>query len=152
VMVLTFAAAPSLRTFGTRFLTSTRWKPNETELIKRNAAGKMLDEHGQVTTDADEAAKIKIPPSFGALPVIWGTAMSSFIALLVAVPLSLGAALFLVRIATRGFVTPVSFLIEFLAAIPSIAYGIWGLFVLVPILQKYVEPGLNDLFAKIPGL
>jgi phosphate transport system permease protein len=152
VVVLTVAAIPSMKAFGAKFLVGTTWRPNELELIKRNAAGRPVDEQGNVTTDLDEAAKIHIPPQFGALPVIWGTAASSFLALVVAVPLSLGAALFLVRIATKGFIAPVSFLIEFLAAIPSIAYGIWGLFVLSPVLQRYVEPALNQFFARIPGL
>jgi phosphate transport system permease protein len=152
VTVLVVAAAPSVKQFGLKFITGSSWRPNELEVVKRNAAGKMLDEQGNVTTDAEEAAKIVIPPQFGALPVIWGTAISSMIALVVAVPLSLGAALFLVRIASRYFVAPVSFLIEFLAAIPSIAYGIWGLFVLAPLLQHYVEPSLNSFFASVPGL
>ena len=72
------------------------------------------------------------PPRFGALASISGTVQTSAIALLLAVPLSLGAALYLVRIAPHWMVTPVSFLIEFLAAIPSIAYGLWGMFVLGP--------------------
>jgi phosphate transport system permease protein len=152
VCVLFFAAIPSMKLFGFKFLTGTAWRPNEREVVARNAAGKMIDEQGNVTTDADEAAKIKIPAEFGALPVIWGTAVSSVLALVVAVPLSMGASLFLVRIATKGFVTPVSFLIEFLAAIPSIAYGIWGLFVLAPLLQHHVEPKLNAFFAHVPGL
>jgi phosphate transport system permease protein len=152
VLVLARAALPSVRQFGLKFFTSSSWQPNEREVIKRNAAGRMLDEQGNVTTDSDEAAKIVYPPNFGALPVIWGTAATSVIALLVAVPLSLGAALFLVRIATRQFVAPVSFLIEFLAAVPSIAFGIWGLFVLAPVLQRYLEPALNGFFSHVPGL
>lgn len=60
------------------------------------------------------------------LPVIYGTTVSSALSLLLAVPLSLGAAIFLVRIAPGRLGVPVSFLIEFLAAIPSIAYGIWA--------------------------
>jgi phosphate transport system permease protein len=72
------------------------------------------------------------PPRFGAVPSISGTAQTSLIALIVSVPLSLGAALFLVRIAPGWLIVPVSFLIEFLAAIPSIAYGLWGMFVLGP--------------------
>jgi phosphate transport system permease protein len=152
VAVLVASAVPSMRQFGVKFITGSAWRPNELEVVKRNAAGRMIDEQGNVTTDRDEAAKTIIPPQFGALPVIYGTAVSSVIALLVAVPLSLGAALFLVRIASRRFVSPVSFLIEFLAAVPSIAYGIWGLFVLAPVLQRYVEPGLNTFFGHVPGL
>jgi phosphate transport system permease protein len=84
---------------------------------------------------------------------MYGTAASSVLALAFAVPLSLGAAVFLVRIAPRlKIAAPVSFLVEFLAAIPSIAYGIWGLFVLSPILQHSVEPGLHSTLDRLPGL
>jgi phosphate transport system permease protein len=152
VVVLSMAATPSFRQYGLKFFTTSSWRPNELEVIRRNAAGRMVDEQGKVTSDADEAARDHIPPSFGALSVIYGTAVSSAIALLFAVPLSIGAALFLVRIAPRMLMTPASFLIEFLAAIPSIAFGIWGLFVLAPLLQKHVEPPLNHAFAHIPGL
>jgi phosphate transport system permease protein len=69
-----------------------------------------------------------------------------------AVPLSLGAAIFIIRISPDWLVPPVSFLIEFLAAIPSLAYGIWGLSVLTPFLQKSIEPPLNAFFAATPGL
>jgi phosphate transport system permease protein len=93
-----------------------------------------------------------LPPKFGALPVIYGTAISSIIALVIAVPVSLGSALFLVRIAPRVLVAPVSFLIEFLAAIPSIAFGLWGLFILCPFLQRHVEPFLAHTLGSIPGL
>ncbi|HEX4793972.1 MAG TPA: phosphate ABC transporter permease subunit PstC [Humisphaera sp.] len=146
VAVLGYAAAPSLHTFGLKFLAQSSWRPNELEQFKRDANGKIVkDEDG-------EPIKITIPPAFGALPVIYGTAVSSALAMTLAIPLSFGAALFLVRIAPRRLVMPVSFLIEFLAAIPSIAYGLWGLFVLVPFLQRFVEPPLNDFFGRVPGL
>ncbi len=93
-----------------------------------------------------------IPPAFGALPAIYGTAVSSMLAILFAVPLSFGAALFLVRLSPRWLAGPVSFLIEFLAAIPSIAYGMWGLFVLAPFLQHYVEPAIRSGIGWIPGV
>src|SRR2546430_3375949 len=145
LVVLTIAAIPSIRAFGFSFVTSKDWRPNELEQPKRGPDGKVIIEDGEVVTET-------IPPSFGALPVIFGTAVSTLIALLFAVPLSLGTALFFVRIAPRWLVAPVSFLVEFLAAIPSIAYGIWGLFVLAPFLQQTVEPWLNRTFATIPGL
>ena len=78
--------------------------------------------------------------TFTALPAIWGTLFSSFFALLIAVPMSIGCAVFLVRIAPKWLVNPVAFLVEVLAAIPSITYGLWGMAVLVPLLQKYVIP------------
>ena len=93
-----------------------------------------------------------LPPIFGALPVIYGTAVSSLLALVFAVPLSFGAALFLVRLSRPWLAVPVSFLIEFLAAIPSIAYGMWGLFVLAPFLQHYIEPTIRSGLSWIPGM
>ena len=93
-----------------------------------------------------------IPPVFGALPVIYGTAVSSILALLFAVPLSFGAALFLVRLSPPWLSVPVSFLVEFLAAIPSIAYGMWGLFVLAPFLQGVVEPAIHSAISWVPGV
>lgn len=143
--VLFTASIPAMRTFGAGFLASTEWRPNELEVPVRDAAGKTIIEDGEMLTET-------VPPAFGALPVIYGTAVSSAIALAFAVPLSLGAALFLVRVCPRVLRGPTSFLIEFLAAIPSIAYGIWGLFVLCPFLQAYVEPWLNSFFASTPGL
>lgn len=72
---------------------------------------------------------------FGALPFIYGTVVSSFLALLISVPLSVGAAIFIDEFAPPWMKTPVSFLAELLAAIPSVIYGLWGIFVLVPILR-----------------
>lgn len=145
LVVLTVAAVPTVKTFGLSFVVSSDWRPNEIERPKRDANNKIVREDG-------EAVMETVPASFGALPVIYGTAVSSAIALIIAVPLSFGAALFLIRIAPFWLIAPVSFLIEFLAAIPSIAYGIWGLFVLSPFLQQYVEPALNRLFQATPGL
>ena len=147
VVVLTVAAMPSIREYGPRFLVSRDWRPNELEVPRRDPVTKKL-----VRDDSGETIIDTVPPSFGALNVIYGTTVSSVIALAFAVPLSLGAAIFLVRIAPNWLVPPVSFLIEFLAAIPSIAYGIWGLFVLAPFLQSRVEPGLQWLLGGVPGL
>ena len=143
--VLTSAAMPALREFGFSFITGSEWRPNALERPLRDAAGKIVFEDGEMVVQT-------IPPVFGALPTIYGTAVSSAIALLVAVPLSLGAAMFLVRLAPKWLVPPVSFLIEFLAAIPSIAYGIWGLFVLAPFLQAVVEPAISSILIHIPVL
>jgi phosphate transport system permease protein len=266
IVVLAHAASLSIHQFGAHFLTSQSWAP-EHEMQKRDAQGYLVkDEDGDPVT-------ITVPGVFGALPVIYGTITSAVIALLIAVPLSLGAALFLVRIgpwltptfvksgivgatlilllmavprfqigdvalrgsrilsflgaligvaATLGLlliawyrddprvgppralhaflhtafpvsvfliamlghnvllwldwkvwlvslvfgaiagislgelgeggVSILSFLIEFLAAIPSIAYGIWGLFVVAPFLQNYLEPALNRFFGWVPFL
>lgn len=146
VGVLVVKSGPSLTTFGAKFFVSSEWRANELERPVKDEAGKVVIEDGEVKTET-------VPPAFGALPVIYGTATTSFIALVFAVPLSLGAALFIVRVAPRlRIAAPVSFLVEFLASIPSIAYGIWGLFVLAPFLRDSVEPGLAKLFLSVPGL
>jgi phosphate transport system permease protein len=74
------------------------------------------------------------------------------IALLIAVPVSLGIALFLTDIAPRWLRGPIGIAIELLAAIPSIIYGMWGLFVLAPFMAAHVEPWLNDHLGKLPGV
>ena len=83
-----------------------------------------------------------IKGGFGALPFIYGTVVSSMIALLISVPLSLGIAIFLVEQAPHYVARPVGFVVELLAAIPSVVYGIWGIFVLAPFLRVHVEPQL----------
>lgn len=91
---------------------------------------------------------------YGAAPMILGTLVTSAIAVGLAVPLALGCALFIVRIAPRWRIAgPAAFLVEFLAAIPSIAYGMWGMFVLAPFLQSAAYPFLKDTLglAQVPG-
>lgn len=87
---------------------------------------------------------------FGALPAVYGTILSSAIALLIAVPVSLGAAVFLVEIAPFWLRGPASFLIEMLAAIPSVIIGLWGLFVLVPLVRSPVESWLGSKLGFLP--
>jgi phosphate transport system permease protein len=86
---------------------------------------------------------------FGALPAIYGTLLTSAIGLILAVPISLGAAIFLVEVAPSWLSGPVSFIIEMLAAIPSVIIGLWGLFVLVPAI-KPVELWLSRYFGFLP--
>ena len=81
--------------------------------------------------------------SFGAWPFIYGTLVSSFLGLLIAVPLALGVAIFLTEMCPRMLRQPLSFLTELLAAIPSVVYGLWAIFVMVPILRDYVDPFLK---------
>ena len=90
--------------------------------------------------------------TFGAWPFILGTLYSSFWALLIAVPISVGSAIFLSEIAPRWLRTPLGFLIELLAAIPSVVYGLWGLFVLQGILADHVETPIsrNHFWSKLP--
>lgn len=91
-----------------------------------------------------------ISGQFGALPFVYGTVASSLIALLISVPFSLGIAIFLVEQAPHYIARPVGFLVELLAAIPSVVYGLWGIFVLAPVLREYVEPALAKLFGWLP--
>jgi phosphate transport system permease protein len=85
---------------------------------------------------------------FGALPYIYGTIVSSLLALVIGAPLGLGAAIFLSELAPRWMRTPVSFLIEMLASIPSVVYGLWALFVLVPIVRELIEPALKNTLGQ----
>src|SRR5438270_2875576 len=80
---------------------------------------------------------------FGALPFIYGTVVSSLLALLIAVPLSVGVAVFTTEMCPKVLRAPLSFFVELLAAIPSVIYGLWGIFVMVPILSQYVQPFLQ---------
>ena len=79
---------------------------------------------------------------FGALPFIYGTLVSSLLALVIAVPLSIGTAIFLTEMCPVWLRGPLSFFTELLAAIPSVIYGLWAIFVLVPILRVYIQPWL----------
>jgi phosphate transport system permease protein len=81
---------------------------------------------------------------FGAAPAIYGTLVSSAIALLIATPLAVGVSVFLSELAPRWMRQPVGFLVDLLAAIPSVVYGLWGIFVLLPILRNPVMPFLRD--------
>jgi len=81
---------------------------------------------------------------FGAAPAIYGTLASSAVALLLAVPLALGVSIFLSELAPRWLRQPVGFLVDLLAAIPSVVYGLWGIFVLLPLLRDPVIPFLRD--------
>lgn len=87
---------------------------------------------------------------YGALPFIYGTLVSSFVALIIAVPISIGMALYVNEIAPKWLAKPLGFLVEMLAAIPSIVYGLWGLFVLVPFIRTYIQPFLSDNLGFIP--
>jgi phosphate transport system permease protein len=93
-----------------------------------------------------------VTEKFGALPAIYGTLLTSFIAMLIGVPISLGIAIFLTEISPERLRRPIGIAVELLAGIPSIIYGIWGLFVFAPFFQAYVQPGLIDIFGEIPLL
>ncbi len=87
---------------------------------------------------------------YGALPVVFGTVVSSLLGILLATPISLGIALFLNELAPRRLAILVGFLVEMLAAIPSVVYGLWGIFVLAPWLQSTVEPVIGNNLGFIP--
>ncbi len=87
---------------------------------------------------------------FGALPFIFGTLVSSFLALLIAVPFSLGIAIFLSELAPEKLRTPLSFIIELLAAVPSVIIGLWGIFILAPFIRDYLAPPLSTYLGFLP--
>ena len=92
--------------------------------------------------------------NYGALPFVYGTLVSSLISLIIAVPLAVGVAIFITEMCPKMLRAPLSFLTELLAAIPSIVYGVWAVFVLVPLLREHVDPilikvlGWTGLFAE----
>ena len=98
-----------------------------------------------VTSTWDPVAEV-----YGAAPMIFGTLASSLLALLIAVPLALSVAIFLTEFSPRWLRQPVAFLVELLAAIPSVVYGLWGIFVLIPFLRSYVVPPLKAMFGWTP--
>jgi phosphate transport system permease protein len=101
---------------------------------------------GFVTTSSWDPVK----QQFGAWPYVYGTLFSSFLGLLIATPIAVGAALFLVEYSPPWLRNPVSFLVELLAAIPSIIYGLWGFFVLAPVMRNPVESTLKAILSPIP--
>ncbi|HTT83115.1 MAG TPA: phosphate ABC transporter permease subunit PstC [Rhizomicrobium sp.] len=89
---------------------------------------------------------------FGALPAIYGTLVTSALAMLIAVPVGIGIAIFLTELCPRPLRRPVGIAIELLAGIPSIIYGIWGLFVFAPFFQQFIEPRIISAFDNLPIL
>jgi phosphate transport system permease protein len=97
------------------------------------------------TTTWDPVAEV-----YGAAPMIFGTIVSSLLALLIAVPLALGVAIFLTEFAPPWLRRPVGFLVELLAAVPSVVYGLWGVFVLIPLLRNVAVPPLRAVLGWTP--
>jgi phosphate transport system permease protein len=93
-----------------------------------------------------------VTDQYGALAPMYGTLVTSLLALLLAIPVSFGIAIFLTELAPAWLKRPVGVAIELLAAVPSIIYGIWGLFVLAPILQRHVQPWLIEWLGPLPFL
>lgn len=118
--VLVAGSELAVQRYGFGFLTGTNWNP----VVGRE--------------------------SFGVLPYVLGTLLTSGIALLIGVPLSLGIAIFLVEMAPKAVKVPLSFLVELLAAVPSVIFGLWGLFVLRFWVLNYIEIPLNTYMGWIP--
>ena len=91
-----------------------------------------------------------IAEQFGALPFIYGTVITSAVALLIAVPLGLGAAIFLAELAPQKISDPLQFLIDLLAAVPSVIYGVLGVFIVIPMMRTLLEPALKATLGFLP--
>jgi len=91
-----------------------------------------------------------VAEKFGALPFIYGTLVTSFVALLISVPLGVGAAIFLSELASPRVSAVCTFLVELLAAVPSVIYGLLAIFTLVPLLRQYIEPALKKTLGFLP--
>jgi phosphate transport system permease protein len=87
---------------------------------------------------------------YGAMAPLYGTLITSFIAMIIGVPVSLGIAIFLTELCPNSLKRPISTAVELLAAVPSIIYGMWGLFVLAPLMQKYIEPAFINTLGNVP--
>lgn len=123
LITTTHEAWPVLHDMGFRFVTERTWDPNP-------ASGK---------------------PVFGALSFMYGTALSSLIALLIGVPLSIGIALFLTELAPRWLRAPAVTVIDLLASVPSVVFGLWGVLVVAPALVP-IYRWFNDVFSGVPVL
>lgn len=93
-----------------------------------------------------------VKESFGAAAALYGTLVTTVLALMFAIPVAIGIAIFVTEVAPNFLKGPVGVAIELLAAIPSIIYGMWGLFTLAPIMAKYIEPFLQKTIGKLPLL
>ncbi len=91
-----------------------------------------------------------VAEQFGAIPFVYGTLLSSLLALLIAVPLGIGAAIYLAELAPVWIRPPIAFLVELVAAVPSVIYGLWGIFVLAPLLRVWVQPFLGTTLGFLP--
>jgi len=87
---------------------------------------------------------------FGALPFIYGTMVTSVVALLIAVPLGIGAAIFLAELAPQKISATLQFFIDLLAAVPSVIYGLLGVFIVIPLMREYIQPALKSTFGFLP--
>src|SRR6201988_2339304 len=93
-----------------------------------------------------------VTKKFGALAPIYGTLVTSAVAMLVGIPVAFGVAVFITEICPRWLKRPLATMIELLAAIPSIIYGIWGLFVFAPFVQQFIQPAIIGTLGQVPGI
>ncbi len=93
-----------------------------------------------------------VTEKFGALAPIYGTLVTSAVAMLIGIPVAFGVAVFITELCPVWLKRPLGTLIELLAAIPSIIYGIWGLFVFAPFMQSYVQPAIINTLGAVPGI
>ena len=93
-----------------------------------------------------------VTEKFGALAPIYGTLVTSAIAMVIGIPVAFGVAMFITEICPIWLKRPLATMIELLAAIPSIIYGIWGLFVFAPFVQQYIQPAIIDTLGQVPGI
>jgi len=91
-----------------------------------------------------------VAEQFGALPFIYGTLLTSFVALLLAIPIGLGTAIYLAEYVPVGIRRGISLLVDLLAAIPSVIYGLWGIFILVPLMRTHIQPFLGKHLGFLP--
>ena len=122
IISLIIGAWPAMKQYGAAFLTTSRWAPSAE------------------------------PPVLGALSPIYGTILTSAIAMLIAIPVGLGIAIFLTELCPLWARRPIGMAVELLAGIPSIIYGMWGFFVLGPFLANTMQPALINLFDGVPVL
>ncbi|HEY0235948.1 MAG TPA: phosphate ABC transporter permease subunit PstC [Afipia sp.] len=122
ILSLIVGAWPAMREYGLAFLTTARWAPSAN------------------------------PPVLGALGPIYGTLITSFIAMLIAIPVGMGIAVFLTELCPQWLRRPIGMAVELLAGIPSIIYGMWGFFVLGPFLADHFQPFFIKLFDGVPVL
>ncbi|HEY3874099.1 MAG TPA: phosphate ABC transporter permease subunit PstC [Candidatus Kapabacteria bacterium] len=119
-------------------------------IVYQLVAGSVLSRHTFSWNFLVTSVWDPIAGRFGALPFIYGTVMTAMLSLLIAIPVGLGTAIFLAEQAARRVSDVLTFLVELLAAVPSVIYGLLGIFILVPILETYIVPPLQAVFGFLP--
>lgn len=157
LVTLIIQAKPAIEEFGLKFFIEHRWgveKQSDASDIQANVKGNsqsfIEDEDDLFSTGSDDGEKTANNLIYGAAVPIVGSLLSTLIALIFALPLAFGIAIFLSEIASRAFATPIGICIELLASIPSIIYGMWGLFYFGPLIAEIF--GGNSVSLLIAGL